>query len=204
MASGGCHGVTTAGGPCGARALAGRRGEWSARGGTNRSNHARARKQIPGGSLTIDEIHAVTGRVLTDLNAGKMEPREGKLRRDVSAGRCHDRRVQRRGVHVHARRPDRRRPGRGRIVGREAAGDGTPRRRSRLSAGVTSKRQTAGDVRLAVSPEAADSMQKESSNGDPNEAFTMGHLQGVPTRRFHRRPIVLRRPRGRRSWGRRG
>lgn len=82
-----CRGITRDGKPCGAQARPGsdwcpwhdpafaeRRAEWSRQGGRNSSNKARARKQLPDGALSIGEVHARMGGVLTDLLEGKLEP----------------------------------------------------------------------------------------------------------------------------------
>lgn len=82
-----CRGTTKDGKPCGAQArpgsawcpwhdpdFAAQRAEWSARGGANSSNKARARKALPDGALSIGEVNAVMGKVLADLIAGDIEP----------------------------------------------------------------------------------------------------------------------------------
>lgn len=82
-----CKGRTKDGKPCAAKPrpgtdlcpwhdpqFANRRAEWSRRGGVNSSTKARARKQLPSESLTIDEIHGYLGRVFTGVIEGKLEP----------------------------------------------------------------------------------------------------------------------------------
>jgi hypothetical protein len=87
MTVGTCRGTTKDGKPCSAQARPGsawcpwhdpelveRRVEWSRQGGKNSSNKARARKRLPEGALSIGEVNAVMGKVLTDLIGGEMEP----------------------------------------------------------------------------------------------------------------------------------
>jgi hypothetical protein len=82
-----CRGTTKDGKPCGAHPrpgtelcpwhspdLAGRRAEWSARGGMGRSNKRRAKKALPAEPLTAEEIHSYLGVVFRGVIGGKIEP----------------------------------------------------------------------------------------------------------------------------------
>ncbi len=83
-----CHGITRAGERCRARPLAGstycvnhspdvtdaQRKAWAARGGTNSSARARARKQLPGELMTADEIGAWLAICFKRVIAEKMDP----------------------------------------------------------------------------------------------------------------------------------
>lgn len=83
-----CRGITRAGKPCRARPLAGstwcvnhspditdaQRAEWRARGGTQSSNRARARKQLPGEAMEADELNAWLGVLFRRLARGEIEP----------------------------------------------------------------------------------------------------------------------------------
>jgi hypothetical protein len=55
-------------------AWADRRREWSAQGGTNRSNKRRAKKALPAEPLTAAEIHSYLGLVFRGVIGGKLEP----------------------------------------------------------------------------------------------------------------------------------
>ena len=85
-----CRGRTKGGEPCGAKPrpgtdlcpwhapdLAERRAEWSARGGRQSSNRARARKHLPADLLTMGEVQAYLGVALKGVLAGKVEPGVG-------------------------------------------------------------------------------------------------------------------------------
>jgi hypothetical protein len=81
-----CQAVTKSGKPCSATVVADgmcawhapswddRRRQWSAKGGASRSNAARARKALPAGILTVDEVRAVLGTALKDVLSGALEP----------------------------------------------------------------------------------------------------------------------------------
>jgi hypothetical protein len=82
-----CLGRTKDGRRCAAKPLPGsqlcpwhdpswadRRQEWSARGGAARSNASRARRRLPEGILSLDEIRALLGNALKDVLSGKLEP----------------------------------------------------------------------------------------------------------------------------------
>jgi len=83
-----CHGITREGKRCRARPLAGstscvnhspdvtdaQRKAWAARGGTNSSARARARKQLPGELMTADEIGAWLAICFKRVIAEKMDP----------------------------------------------------------------------------------------------------------------------------------
>lgn len=82
-----CTGQTASGDPCSAQPVrydgycfwhspstVQERAESRRRGGQNRSNRARARKALPDGLLSIDELRGVMGKALTDVIAGNLEP----------------------------------------------------------------------------------------------------------------------------------
>lgn len=82
-----CKGQTTSGDPCSAQPVrddgfcfwhspstAEERAESRRRGGQNRSNRARARKQLPAGVLTVNEVRGLLGKALRDVLAGTLEP----------------------------------------------------------------------------------------------------------------------------------
>jgi len=82
-----CRAVSKSGKPCGAAVVAvsgmcawhapewaERRRVWSAKGGTARSNQARAKKQLPAGVLTIDQLRGVVGITIAKVLAGTTEP----------------------------------------------------------------------------------------------------------------------------------
>jgi len=50
------------------------REEWRRKGGVNRSNRARARKQLADTVLTIDDLDALLCRALVHVAGGRMEP----------------------------------------------------------------------------------------------------------------------------------
>ena len=54
--------------------LAEQRREWSRKGGANRSNKARARKELADEHLTMRDTGAVLSRLLRKLEAGEAEP----------------------------------------------------------------------------------------------------------------------------------
>jgi hypothetical protein len=54
--------------------MAQRRAEWSAKGGANKSNASRARKQLPAGVLTVDELRGVLGHTIARVLTGSIEP----------------------------------------------------------------------------------------------------------------------------------
>lgn len=83
-----CSAITKGGERCKARPLQGtsycvshtpdisdeQRKAWAAQGGTNSSNAARARKQLPGEVLTSEELAAWLSIVFRQLIVGKIEP----------------------------------------------------------------------------------------------------------------------------------
>jgi hypothetical protein len=82
-----CRGTTADGKPCAARPrpgsswcpwhdpdLSDRRSEWSAKGGSNRSNRRRAKRQLPAEPLTAEEVHAYLGVVFRGVIGGTTEP----------------------------------------------------------------------------------------------------------------------------------
>lgn len=82
-----CLGKTKEGKPCSAKPrpgstwcpwhdpeLASSRLEWSAKGGANRSNRARANKELPAEPLSNAEVHAYMSMAFRRTLAGKMEP----------------------------------------------------------------------------------------------------------------------------------
>ncbi len=81
-----CRALAKSGKPCAAAPLPdglcrwhsptweAKRREWSAKGGAQRSNANRVRKQIPDGLLTTAELRGLMGLVLKGVIAGKLEP----------------------------------------------------------------------------------------------------------------------------------
>ena len=82
-----CSAATKDGKPCAAKPrpgtdrcpwhapeLAGKRSEWSARGGRGKASDARARKALPAGVLTIDQLRGVLGHTIARTLAGTIEP----------------------------------------------------------------------------------------------------------------------------------
>ena len=55
-------------------ALAEQRREWSRKGGANRSNRARARKELADDSLTLRDAGAILGRLLRNLESDDPKP----------------------------------------------------------------------------------------------------------------------------------
>jgi hypothetical protein len=53
------------------------RAEWSRKGGANRANRIRARKQLQDAVMSIDDIDAVLCRALVQVATGRMEPNIG-------------------------------------------------------------------------------------------------------------------------------
>jgi hypothetical protein len=86
-----CQSLAANGKPCAAKVVDGtrcawhstapewieKRRQWSARGGTNRSNAARAKKQLPAEPMTTAELHAWMGLIFKRVIAGKTEPSVG-------------------------------------------------------------------------------------------------------------------------------
>lgn len=85
-----CVATTKDGKPCAARprpgsdrcpwhdeALSVRRREWSARGGKGKSNAARAKKELPAGVMTNDELRGLVGLTIRGVLAGRVEPGVG-------------------------------------------------------------------------------------------------------------------------------
>lgn len=81
-----CQGTTKGGRPCGAKPLpgaalcpwhspdwAGRRAEWSAKGGANRSNTVRAKKVLPDHVLDMSEVQGLLCVALKGVLTGKVE-----------------------------------------------------------------------------------------------------------------------------------
>ena len=88
--SGRCRGVTRDGSPCAAKPrpgadrcpwhdqdLAAKRREWSQRGSAARSNAARAKKGLPAGVLTNEELRGLVGVTIKRVLAGAAEPAIG-------------------------------------------------------------------------------------------------------------------------------
>src|SRR4051794_28371415 len=81
-----CSASSKRGKPCGANATADglcawhspqwaeKRRQWSARGGANSSNSQRAKKHLPDGILTMDEVRGLLGVAMRDVLAGTLEP----------------------------------------------------------------------------------------------------------------------------------
>jgi Family of unknown function (DUF5763) len=81
-----CQAVTKSGKPCSATVVADgmcawhapswaeRRRQWSAEGGRRRSNAARAKKELPAGVMTTDELRGVVGFTIKGVLAGRIEP----------------------------------------------------------------------------------------------------------------------------------
>ena len=85
-----CVGTNKAGQPCSAKPLpdsdrcpwhdpawAERRWEWSIRGGHGKSNRSRAKKQLPAGVLSTDELRGVLGITIAKVLKGDVEPGVG-------------------------------------------------------------------------------------------------------------------------------
>lgn len=85
-----CQATTKSGRPCSATPrpgrlwcawhdpeLAGRRKEWSTRGGENKSNLKRARKAIATEPLTMTEVQGYLGHAMRGVLAGEIEPGVG-------------------------------------------------------------------------------------------------------------------------------
>ena len=85
-----CEAVAKNGKPCSATPAPGltrcawhapewaeRRREWSVRGGKGRSNAARAKRQLPAGILTADELRGLVGLTIRGVLANKVEPGVG-------------------------------------------------------------------------------------------------------------------------------
>jgi hypothetical protein len=83
---GSCAALTRDGKPCSARVrpgtawcpwhapdLAARRAEWSARGGTARSNASRAAKRLPDEALTPAELQGLVSRTMWQVISGELE-----------------------------------------------------------------------------------------------------------------------------------
>lgn len=85
-----CVGTNKSGEPCAAKPLPGsdrcpwhddswaeRRKAWSVRGGKGKSNEARARKQLPAGVLSNDQLRGVLGLTIAKVLNGAVEPNVG-------------------------------------------------------------------------------------------------------------------------------
>ena len=84
-----CKASNQAGSPCSAAhwndgwcrwhhpALATARREWSAKGGTQRANKARAKKSLPAELMSMEEVLAYLGITLRGVLTGKVEPGVG-------------------------------------------------------------------------------------------------------------------------------
>jgi hypothetical protein len=53
------------------------RAEARRRGGQNRSNRVRAKKGLPDGALTLDQLRGVLGLTIQDVREGRVEPGVG-------------------------------------------------------------------------------------------------------------------------------
>ena len=82
-----CQATNASGSPCSAQpvradghcfwhspAIAAERDAARRRGGSARSNQARARKQLPDGLLTNQELQGLIGKTIADVRAGTIEP----------------------------------------------------------------------------------------------------------------------------------
>jgi hypothetical protein len=71
-----CSATVVADGMCAGHApsWAERRRQWSAEGGRRRSNAARARKELPAGVMTNDELRGLVGLTIKGVLAGRVEP----------------------------------------------------------------------------------------------------------------------------------
>ncbi len=82
-----CQAITKSGSPCGATPVPGgslcawhapawaeKRRQWSAKGGTGRSNAQRAKKRLPAETLSLTEVQAFLSFTLKATLAGKVEP----------------------------------------------------------------------------------------------------------------------------------
>jgi hypothetical protein len=83
-----CQSLAANGKPCAAKVVDGchcawhstapewveKRRQWSAKGGTNRSNAARARKHLPADPMSAAELHCYLGLVFKRVITGKTEP----------------------------------------------------------------------------------------------------------------------------------
>ncbi len=83
-----CRATTKEGKPCSAEAVDGRlcrwhtsapewiekRSQWSAKGGSSRSNAARARAALPDAALTPTQLACVLSKALSDVLRGDLEP----------------------------------------------------------------------------------------------------------------------------------
>jgi hypothetical protein len=85
-----CTALTREGKPCSARprpgsdrcpwhdeGLSEQRRAWSARGGSRRSNAARAKKELPAGVLSNDQLRGVLGVTIAKVLSGAVEPGVG-------------------------------------------------------------------------------------------------------------------------------
>ena len=84
-----CSAATKSGDPCSAQAwrdnlcrwhhpaLEGERAGWRAKGGTNRSHKARARRALPTDPQDLSDVKGVLGRALVDLERGELDPARG-------------------------------------------------------------------------------------------------------------------------------
>ena len=84
-----CRAVTKSGKPCSATVVADgmcawhapswaeRRRQWSAEGGRRRSNAARAKKELPAGVMTTDELRGLVGLTIKGVLGGQVEPGVG-------------------------------------------------------------------------------------------------------------------------------
>ncbi len=87
-----CVATTQGGERCGAKPLAGqtrcpwhtddpvwveRRREWSVKGGRGKSNASRAKRHLPAGLLTVDELRGTLGLTIKRVIDGELEPSIG-------------------------------------------------------------------------------------------------------------------------------
>ena len=84
-----CQATNQAGQPCSAQhwqdgwcrwhhpSLEAERREWSRRGGANRSNKQRAKRQLPDGALSAAQLNGLLGTTLKGVLVGRVEPNVG-------------------------------------------------------------------------------------------------------------------------------
>ncbi len=92
-----CQGTSRNGQPCSAHVYAGdewcrwhdpdradERKAWAEKGGRNRSNRARARKQLQDAVMSIDDLDALLCRALVQVAGGRMEPGVGSSMANIA------------------------------------------------------------------------------------------------------------------------
>ena len=74
-----CHATVVSEGMCAwhAPSWAERRRQWSVRGGHGKSNAARAKKKLPAGLITTDELRGLVGLTINGVLTGQIEPGVG-------------------------------------------------------------------------------------------------------------------------------